>query len=491
MPKVDLTLPPMRPLMYQPHQKSLRRHLPEMKFPFYICWGMGSGKTIGGCLCMQLLQPEQRVLVLCDKSTVTQWVREVERVFRCNGKEFAPCLAITVEHYESLDKEDALTPSDFDMVIVDEAHRFRNAWIRNSTRMLYWIEQICLCGKVIYLSGTPLVHDAAIDMDAFRRMMLCTSKYPLETRISMYDPRLDTANSHHYAHIEDHEVQCNMTWAQCFKYLISRRQTFEMRLEGEVMPRSRTSSTRNTYNTALRSIANCPFPEIEGSSPKIVRILGNMTDEFAQKKKQIVYSSRKDTGVYALRRGWSRASVNKRTYAIDGSMSQTERVYAMNRFNNTPGSVLFITDAAAQGIDLKRVDIVHIMEPGDNVQEERQVINRAVRFKSHRLKNAIVNVYRYIILFPVSATVAAPWKNELFQSGMFDRNEMKGLTRRVQYALLDIIRKEENMMTIDERTLYKRELHNCEICKQLVQLQTLSIECRNQIKHPTSKPLEK
>ena len=482
MPDVNLTLSSMQALKYQPHQKYLRQCLSQMKFPFYICWGMGSGKTIGGCICMQILQPQQRALVLCDKSTVLQWVNEIQRVFRCNQKEFASDLEIVVEHYESLDKENAPVPSEFDMVIVDEAHRFRNTWARESSRMLYWIEQIQKCDRVIYLSGTPLVHDAVIDMDAFRRMMQSAQEHPLDTRISIYDPRTDKRNAHHYARIEDHQIHCSMTWAQCFKYLMHRRQTFELQLEDEKTPRSRTTSTRNTYNTALRSIANCPFPEIEDSSPKMVRILQNMAKEYAQKKKQIVYSSRKDTGVYALRDKWLVTAAVKRTYTIDGSMTQHDRAWAMDRFNKTPGSVMFITDAAAQGIDLKRVDIVHIMEPGDNIQEEYQVINRAVRFKSHRSKDAVVNVYRYIITFPVSASVSPPWKNELFRSGMFDRVEMKGITRRVQYALLNIIRKEEEQMTIDERTLIKREQRDREIRQQLNALKSFSIEHGNSLR---------
>ena len=48
----------------------------------------------------------------------------------------------------------------------------------------------------------------------------------------------------------------------------------------------------------------------------------------------------------------------------------------------------------------------------------------------------------------LSATLAA--------SGLFDRDELVGITRRVQYALLRIIAEEERNETIDQRTLRTR-----------------------------------
>ena len=57
------------------------------------------------------------------------------------------------------------------MCIVDEAHRFRNAWVMKSDRMLSWMARIHQCVKVVFMSGTPIVHDADIEMDAFHKMM--------------------------------------------------------------------------------------------------------------------------------------------------------------------------------------------------------------------------------------------------------------------------------------------------------------------------------
>lgn len=444
-------------LVLQPHQEKLLTR--ERRYPFYIFWGMGSGKTIGACACMRDLVDGESCLVLCDKSTAEQWKKEVTRVFACNAESYF-AIRVSVRHYEELDlEEDPPVPSQFDMTIVDEAHRFRNAWARESVRMLRWISMIKDCTKVIFMSGTPIVNDPAIEVDALHRLM--GSETSMRGRISYYDPRMDESKKKWYPSVSYEIVTCPMSWAQCFLYLSSRKQTFSLQLEGESFSRTRTSSIRNSYNTLLRSISNCPF-EDPASSPKMREIVKSILANAS--KKQIVYSSRKDTGISALVHLWSQTGSPKtkdqkakRALIVNGSLSKEERHANITTFNRSPGSVLFITDAGGQGIDLKRVDVVHIVEPSDNLQEERQIVNRAVRFKSHRKANSEVTVFLYATSFPINGRVGDPWKKVLFASGLFEKEEMRGITRRVQHALLRIIREETGGKTIDQKTIEIRE----------------------------------
>ena len=254
-----------RPIVLQPHQKRIQKLLPHMRFPFYLYWGMGSGKTIGGCVCMQKLGDGARTLVLCDKSTVEQWKHEIQRMFGCNTSDYARITAC-VQHYEYMDDTNGKQPRDFQMVIVDEAHRFRNAWDRASTRMLSWMARIHECPHVVFLSGTPIVHDAIVEEAALRKMMQVDD---LTDRISYYDPRADAQKMHHYARVEEEVISCPMSWSQTFLYFQNRRQTFALPLESGT--RERVSSSRNTYNTALRSICNCPFDDAAESSKTSTR----------------------------------------------------------------------------------------------------------------------------------------------------------------------------------------------------------------------------
>lgn len=427
------------------HQKHLQNC--DMKFPFYIFWGMGSGKTIAGILCIQKLEPNQKALIVCDKSLLQQWEREVNRMK--NQEDFKLSQKIEIVHYEGLDREGAHIPKKFDMCIVDEAHRFRNAWHTESKRMLSWMRRFHLCKKLIFLSGTPLVHDVDIEMHAFYRMM---KSEEISKRIHFYDPRQDDRQIKFYAKTQESIEKCEMSWAQCFVYLLNRRQEFCIHLEGEESPRKRMSSSRNTYNTMLRSIANNPFQNNPEWSPKFQKVIQNL-DKYRRDNtlRQVVYSSRRDTGITSLKKLWLNYVKPSEVFEVNGSMSELERDDQVMGVLKMPRGVIFITDAGGQGIDFKHIGAMHIVEPSDNLQEERQVINRAVRFKAHRIKDPIVQVYQYVIIFPRHIKVELPWKRELFNSGLFQKHELKGLTERMQRALINIIETEENSMTIDEK----------------------------------------
>ena len=461
-----------QPIKLLPHQKHLLEHLSVDKFPIYICWSMGSGKTIGACMCMSILPIRSRALIICDKSTVTQWKLEAEKILHRNHLWFQD-ITVDIIHYEFLDREESPIPKMYAMVIVDESHRFRNAWSKESQRMMHWMRMIHECSKVIFLSGTPIVHDAQTEFKAFRIMM----KHPdLHGRVFFYDPRTDQTSKSKYPSVVEMQVPCEMSWAQCFVYMQNKKQKFTLHLNGESEPRVRMSSSKNTYNTLLRSICNNPFPDNPALSPKFQTILDKMEAYNNKDKKQIVYSCRKDTGVRALQSLWNGLN-DQVSFQITGDMSQEDRADNIAKFNRKPKSVLFITDAGGQGIDLKRVDVVHIMEPAENVQDERQIMNRAVRYKSHtQPSESIVYVLRYVSVFPEKGIVAPPWKHVIYESGLFDKAEMKGISRSIQYALKKLI-KEDDHMTVDQKVIYTRTSREIEIEKVMCALRTYHPKC--------------
>lgn len=455
-------------LKLQPHQTRLSEKLRDAQFPLYLYWGMGSGKSIGGILTIAaFLEDGTKGLVICDKSVKTQWSGEVQKFFGDKTDRVVIC------HYEELDRDDAVDPRDYAVTVVDEAQRFRNAWHIQSQRMLHWVECIHRSPRVVFLSGTPLVHDPDVEMDAFRRLMRVSDDVELAGRVCFYDPRLDEKRIHHYAKVENELVECPMSWAQTFLYLQSRRQRFCLRL-GKDDVRERVSSNKNSFATMLRSISNSPFPKDPAQSPKMMRVIRELASGESENLRQLVYSSRRDTGIDALLSLWkSRTRSVKRVFRVDGSMAEADRALNINGFNRAVrASVLFITDAGSQGIDCKRVDVVHILEPSENLQEERQTVNRAVRYKAHTCrKDPTVLVKRYISTFPTSASVHPPWKKVIYASGLFARDEMRGITRTVQYALKDLIRTEEDGQTVDERTLQLREVRDARIQAALQVLQ--------------------
>jgi hypothetical protein len=88
-----------------------------------------------------------------------------------------------------------------------------------------------------------------------------------------------------------------------------------------------------------------------------------------------------------------------------GGMSDSDRRFTLERFNhpkNSDGSrikVILVSSAGAEGISLKNVQQVHIIEPHWNEIKVKQVIGRAIRICSHFTlpkERQHVNVYRYI-----------------------------------------------------------------------------------------------
>lgn len=431
----------------------------ELSDVVLLWWSMGSGKTLGGLLCTAGLASNARVLVLCDKSLIGQWEGVVKRF---NESEY--CVGtknIDVRHYQTLTTEH-LQPVRYDMCIVDEAHRFRNAFKtgvvgRGPTELPTWINAIMRCQRIVYLTGTPLVSDAHVEMHALEKMMRTSIQAPLDGRIFFYSPQEDMKKQQHFAKTRMELVKCPMSYAQVLKYFANKQNNFTITVGKETYSVHRP--VRNTYNSALVSMSNNPFPDTPSESPKLLEMVRRLKLGYDAHTKQLVYSQRLDTGIKALRDFWLQRfpTTQKQIFFIDGSQSASDRHTAITRFNRggkeAVARILFISDAAAQGVDLKEVDSVHLLEPGDRLQEERQVINRAVRFKSHKSKEAQVHVYLYCTTFEPKRAPVGPLQATADELRMFDQTPASFLTKL--RAALDKMTAEKS--TIDEQTLHNRE----------------------------------
>jgi superfamily II DNA or RNA helicase len=113
----------------------------------------------------------------------------------------------------------------------------------------------------------------------------------------------------------------------------------------------------------------------------------------------VVYSNFLDNGMEPIA---GLLALNKHTFGvINGGVSKNQRVRYADSFNdpNDPLKILFISAAGAEGIDLKAVRTIIILEPHFNESRLDQVIGRGVRYKSHLdlpLEHRDVVVYRMV-----------------------------------------------------------------------------------------------
>ena len=135
---------------------------------------VGLGKTIeaGLAICQSWAERHRRILVLCPASLRKQWALELEEKFHLptfvldaktyreqirNGNPnpfLNECIVICSLHFAS-NKATEIKPIQWDFVIIDEAHKLRNAY-RQSNRMGQNIRWAIDDRRKVLLTATPL-----------------------------------------------------------------------------------------------------------------------------------------------------------------------------------------------------------------------------------------------------------------------------------------------------------------------------------------------
>jgi superfamily II DNA or RNA helicase len=187
---------------------------------------------------------------------------------------------------------------------------------------------------------------------------------------------------------------------------------------GSIVKEKNNVST--SYRIKSRQMSNIYIPDIHELklqnfnkySPKIVKIFDNINKNH-KNQINLVYSTFLDYGLNAFIKY---LKLNNYTNYLDNNSSNTlhyalfsgqqsieereEIIKLCNSEKNKNGSlisILLISKSGAEGLDLKNVRSVHIMEPYWNYSLIEQIIARAVRYKSHDMlpKNE-QNVQTYI-----------------------------------------------------------------------------------------------
>lgn len=435
-----------------PHQEAIKQRAlrGDIEWPFYLIWQMGSGKTFGAMAALYALPKASRVLVVCPLSLVEQWKEQVQRFVRhCAGS--APDARITVAHYEQIDRGEVV-PRRFDLTVVDEAARFRNAFKteadeegRRPETLHFEISSILRCPRILYLSGTPILASPQIERRAFDTMMRVTPAHPARRRVSVYDPREDPEFLRRFAQREDVEVRVPMLWSQTLLYFVFKRRPMKLALGDQTLVAD--VETGNAFETQLVKISNNPFtrPKFETdepeSSPKIAKLVETVERLLGEGRKQLVYSCRKGEGVEHVRFllaarelsrrfdvdvDWrdvaqtrsaksplptklaraARELLSQKFLLLSGDMSSEDRFGTVKEFNRTTGKyrhsrVLHFTQAAANGVDLNEAGDIHLLEPNPIKAMEDQVVARGLRLYAHRKGDKHrFGCYTYVATFP-------------------------------------------------------------------------------------------
>lgn len=232
-----------------------------------------------------------------------------------------------------------------------------------------------------------------------------------------------------------HLVKCKMTTYQykCYQTVQTKEGPFR---SGEILALS------NQFYIGCRMLSNVAFPNHATKDSGLSRLqrkhlhLASVRAHYSPKFYRVIRAIKRAKGpvfVYSTFKGAAGvAGLQKildaqnyksyfgngtgvRRYAVwTGETPLKRRIALLDDFNhpdNATGKkvkVLFGTPAMKEGVSLKRVSEVHILEPHWNNSRITQVIGRAVRFCSHKdvpVKRRKVDIYMYISTYPGEETV--------------------------------------------------------------------------------------
>jgi len=97
--------------------------------------------------------------------------------------------------------------------------------------------------------------------------------------------------------------------------------------------------------------------------------------------KTVIYTNWIQYGVEPITIVLENENISYRTFS--GNVSKRERETMIKQFNNNEFNTLIITKAGGEGLDLKGVKSIIVMEPPWNDAGLQQVVGRAIRYKSH------------------------------------------------------------------------------------------------------------
>jgi len=196
----------------------------------------------------------------------------------------------------------------------------------------------------------------------------------------------------------------------------------ELKNAGSIVREKNSGST--SYRIKSRQLSNIYIPDntevikqnLRIYSPKLDNMFKNINNNY-KNKISLVYSTFLEYGIkafakvlefnnYKLYNKDEEYNKEYKYYAIfSGDQSSEEKADILNRLNleeNKYGdliSILLISKSGTEGLDLKNVRSIHIMEPYWNFSLIQQIIARGVRYKSHiNLPEEERNVQTYIYL---------------------------------------------------------------------------------------------
>ena len=442
---------------------------------------MGSGKTRAVLAAISAAKPSSRksdkwrVLIVCSNTLIGNWMQTIESSPQGVGETKFVIMGYTEfrnTFHEA--QENGFGDISQYIVVVDEAHNYRNL-----TKAM--LEDVTLLRKALFLfllTGTPLQNepdeicailallrccDSFVDDDndetfecdpaaLARQMPAIEATLRARNSVFYYDPASYDAEkfAEHYPATKEVIERVPMSAPQALEYVMSQS---GLTLIG---PYEIRTARRNSYHALTRAISNVIDPDRPEESPKIRKVTENILSG-KYRGPHVVFSHYLDRGVNAVEKylvEQAKKAGKKLTLArVTGVVDGRERDEIVSNYNDGKTDVLFITDAAREGVDLHGTGTMHVLEVAENLHGEGQTMGRVARFGSHsHLPDAqqSVTFIKYRSTFP--SVEAVRKQRSALERYFFDTYKLEAKdVFDIAAELARLFRESSDNKTVDEK----------------------------------------
>lgn len=411
---------------------------------------MGLGKTMQTITTIRLLVRSgqlARVLLVCPKPLVTNWVREftlwapeipvcvvegsqAKRKFLWNN----PDLPVKIANYELMNRDLPFIEQaeiDYDLVVLDEAQRIKNRLSATSKAVCTLPRQ-----RSWALTGTPIENSADDLVGIFEFLSPGYLSPGMETR------NLRNAVRDHILRRTKTEVLTDLPPLLNRDELLGlhedQRASYEQAESDGVITLNEMGDSitvTHVFELVLRLKQICNFDPATGNSAKVQQLKSNLEEVIASGQKAIVFSQWVKT---IERIKDSIPEANPLEY--HGKIPSSQRDGVLDEFKNNPDRhvLLMSYGAGSVGLNLQFCRYVFLFDQWWNPAVEDQAINRAHRIGS----TGSVTVTRMISEGTIEERIndVLQAKRELFESVLSDTSEpaQVGLSREEIFGLFDL-----------------------------------------------------
>jgi len=386
-------------LKLRPHQNKIINYLLSDKTDgLLLIHPTGSGKTLTAVAASQCFLdnfPKSKIIFIGPSSLLSNFKKELETY---GVNDFSKYRLFSYQKFLQLEEETKKLLCKDNCLIIDEVHNLRNLKLTSPTkgkRCKAVLQCSKLAKKRLLLSATPYVNDLTdfIPIINFIYGKVTIHKNSDAREIKQLIPflknKIDFINipeesKNKYPKFEEHFIKLKMNKDYEDRYC---KIIKGIEVKGDFF--KNPESFYNGHRRAVNKIGKGN----EYFSQKMIKAL-----KLINNQKTVIFSNWLDFGLNPIKDALDKKNIKSLTF--NGELSQREKKNIVDKFNNNEFEVLIISKSGSEGIDLKEVRNVIVMDPVWNYAGLQQIKGRAVRFMSHENLPPLerdVNIY-YMIL---------------------------------------------------------------------------------------------